>query len=247
MINEIYKTEDKHSEMGFDPNEELSIVLVFPDGKRMDYKALFRTTIKGLKLSIDQSKIIPKDQYYLTLVGRCLHDNWVLGEVGVKNGSELVVVRRTYININIEFGDEGIFELNLPSDSLIGDLKQKLIVDREIKEYCLDLFFNDKECNNDDVTLFELGILDGSVINVRINDNILLYFKYESTMFSCIISSSSKIEDLKKLISQSINISADELYICCDESRLWREDVSLESYGVSNYSCIDVRIEILGD
>lgn len=146
----------------YDPNEEVNLVLLFPHDRRINFKALKGTIVKGLKLSIDQARIIQESEYYFTFEDKILHNDWILGKVGVKDGSELVINQRKEISIVVQH-ERSEYTLSLTEDVLISDLKTTLASYFGVDENQFTLKFGDVECE-DDKTVKESGITNTSVI-----------------------------------------------------------------------------------
>lgn len=245
MTTEIFRKKRSHSKTHHDSNEEVNLVLVFPEDIKIDFKTVFGSTIGDLKLSLHENKIVPKDQYYFTFDGRLLHEDWVLKDIGIKNRSELVVNVRKAINIKIESDEDIEFEVTSPSDFLIRDFKEKVAEAFEVDRNVISLEYNGNECDNNSA-LLELGINDGSIIKAILLDSINVILKYISHKYTTTVHTSFKVSQLIESIAELISENPKFIDLYFNEKYL-EEEKKLNEYGIINGSIIEVRVSLVSD
>lgn len=145
----------------------MKVIIVFPNGFRYEYNILLTNKVKELKLGLENCRIVQDSQYFLTFNNRCLHDGSVLGDYGLINGSELIVNQRKPIKIIIESEDQGRMELVIMGDSLISEVKNKVINNNPLYDFS---FEHEGRKLEDNLSLFELGITDNSVFQLIVKE-----------------------------------------------------------------------------
>lgn len=231
----------------YNPNETIKVYLVppFSNGRNngLEFRTKLGNSVSGLKLAIEESKIAQESQYYLMFDKNFLHNEWILGDVGVADGSNLFMCPRKFIKVNIE-SDVGNVELSMSEDVLIGELKSNLAPSFGVTENRLSLFFGESECE-DDKALFELGITDTSTIKAVINDSINVIIRYISTDISCNVSGSSKILEIKEILSKTLNNPPEYIKLHYAGNEL-SDNQTLNEYQIQNDSVIEATLVILG-
>lgn len=240
---ETQTQENTFDEIRYDPNELITVVLVFPNGNKFNFQTLLGNTVKALKLSIEQSRIIPESQYFFTLEGGFLHDDWILGSVGVTNNTELIINRRVTLNISVQLENDTV-KLQVTGDCLIGDLKKFVAPSFKTNPISLVLIFGEKECE-DDRSLMELGVTDTSTILAKITEKVNVIVRYLSNDMSCVVPSHSTVKELKDALSQSIANDAENIKLHYNGKELYDVQTLLEC-DIKEDSIIEASLVIDG-
>lgn len=212
---------------------------------KIKFKTILGNTVKGLKLNIEQANIIQADQYFLTFNNYFLYDDYVLGVVNVKNGSELFVHKREPITITIQCDGKVDYRIKLTSDYIFLDLKKYFAKLYDIDEKFLSFQFVERECN-DYETLFDVGVTDTSVLNLIVNRNkIDIFASYLSKEIQIVIDKNQTIRELRKVLGNLLNIEG-ETFLLHFNNILLSDSSTISSCGITNNSFIEVTLPIVG-
>lgn len=235
----VSENQDFSLEMENNSHDKVEVVIICESVKPLKFETLLRNDVRRLKESIDQAKIIPESQYFITLEGKFLHDDDILENVGINNGSELVINKREEINVTVKYnGDE--YKLLLTQDMLISKLKVILSQKFGIDEQSLILFHDEEFCKNN-YSLFELGISNSSVINARIDSEIPIQIKTNDGVSFCIrCYYLTKIKEIKEEIEK--RMSSGDQYVLTYAGKFLKDDETICYYHIDKYSVIDLYV-----
>lgn len=235
LEKEKEKEEGKHD----NENKKINIIIIHPDGSKSNYETDSNISVKDLKISLENDKILYENDYYFTFNEMFMNNNYILEDVGVINESKLKVNKRKKIRITLKTSIEEIV-LSLSTDTIIKDIKDVIPKNENVNVNNLFVYYNEKECE-DDKSLFELGIVDGSVLDIKEYKTITAYVKYFTSTFSICLPLITKISEFKETLAGVLSTDRDSLKLYYNEKELLDEK-SVEDYDIVNDSIIEASL-----
>lgn len=240
---------NEENENGFDPNEEVNFVVRFPNGFRKDIRSVLGSSVKQIKIILENDRIVKQEQYYLTLDNRILSEKSSLGKVGVQNGSELIVNQHKPIRVNVHYTDEDRDkDLNFYPDNLISDIAQAAARAFNVEGNNIRIIFEGEECDPDSL-ISDVDITDSSVVEMIVSEAVNIDIKYLSAAFKISVEKDSTIGEIKEVLKNA-NINdifskpeAVQLYF--NNNQLFNNQ-TVEDCGMENGSVIEVKSSFYG-
>jgi len=231
-------------------DNDMNINILNSLGEKMMLKVLSNDTVREVKLKIEELENIPIEKQHLIFSGLTLEDWKTLSEYNIKNNSSLQLnvnlSNPEIITIMIMNEINDIF-LDMKVSDTIKKLKTKIQHTEGIQESQQRLIFNGIELE-DNNTLSFYNINSDSIIYLEVCFNTLNAIKVYITnnigdILSLTVQPSESIEDIKKMITEEINIPFEQQYLSFNEVEL-ENQFSLSDYDIKNGSTIHLTVRL---
>ena len=231
-------------------DNDMNINILNSLGEKMMLKVLSNDTVREVKLKIEELENIPIEKQHLIFSGLTLEDWKTLSEYNIKNNSSLQLnvnlSNPEIITIMIMNEINDIF-LDMKVSDTIKKLKTKIQHTEGIQESQQRLIFNGIELE-DNNTLSFYNINSDSIIYLEVCFNTLNAIKVYITnnigdILSLTVQPSESIEDIKKMITEEINIPFEQQYLSFNEVEL-ENQFSLSDYNIKSGSTIHLTVRL---
>jgi len=231
-------------------DNDMNINILNSLGEKMMLKVLSNDTVREVKLKIEELENIPIEKQHLIFSGLTLEDWKTLSEYNIKNNSSLQLnvnlSNPEIITIMIMNEINDIF-LDMKVSDTIKKLKTKIQHTEGIQESQQRLIFNGIELE-DNNTLSFYNINSDSIIYLEVCFNTLNAIKVNITnnigdILSLTVQPSESIEDIKKMITEEINIPFEQQYLSFNEVEL-ENQFSLSDYNIKSGSTIHLTVRL---
>ena len=211
------------------------------DGKSIEIMVNPSDYLSDIKRQVEDESDVPAKNQRLFMDGEELDDDMKTAEnYGIKAGS-VVDMEPKSMKISVETPDGKLLEIEITPSDTSDDIKAKIAEETGMPEPKQVLKFKGEELPSDGETAKDMGIRDGSKINVEIFKVPVTVNTYDGKQIKVLVDPTDYLSDIKRQLEDESGIEAPNQILFMEGDELDDNNRTAQDYGIKAGSVLDLE------